>query len=77
MTLLERSISRAVAELEMERNGLRAELEELQAREHEVGRALYRRGYNTGYAAGCRRALKESSPERHARGWARAAMGAE
>jgi hypothetical protein len=60
-----------VAELERENDLLRAELERLTTRSADIGRRLYRRGYLAGRAAQRRGAVRETAPERHARGWAR------
>lgn len=64
----------AVAALEAERDALLRKVEQLEARESDIGRRLYRRGYETGYSAGRRLALKMSNPDAHARGWARRHM---
>ena len=69
------SISAQVAELETELKVLRAELDRLYAREAEIGRKLYRRGYLAGRAAQRRGAPLTTAPERYARGWARETIG--
>jgi hypothetical protein len=57
-----------VLALEREREDLVRRVEELESREHEMTRRVYRRGYFAGHAAGKRGAVRESAPERHARG---------
>ena len=60
-----------VAVLEAERNALIAEITGIREREVATGRKLYRRGYRAGSSAANRGAPPETTPERHARGWAR------
>jgi hypothetical protein len=70
------SLGSQVAELEAEVMALRSEVFHLRAANADVGRKLYRRGYETGYAAGERKADRVTNPERNARGWARQVMRA-
>ena len=75
MTQRSKSISAAVAELELERDRLQARVDTLERRQADIGRKLYRRGYLAGRAAQRRGAPLTTAPERHARGWAREAIG--
>lgn len=70
------SLAESVAVLEAERDQLAARLAEVEQREQDIARRMYRRGYIAGRAAKRRGAPLVTNPERHARGEIRGLLNA-